>query len=226
MAVRLGLAALLLERAAERVVRVVVGRLELLDDRPELRLGLLPAGEPEVGDAERLADRGLPWLELLRLLERHGRLGGHSLAEPLLAFTEVVVRVAHSSSLAQIREVLAHQVNGLGQVAGAPYLDSRHLRAGVDRVPEDMLQLVGRVAGKRVEETRARARRPARAAAARHRERAIRAVEAAPRARTARGRPRAKTLSAATTRYGGVACARSTASAEPWPGGWRTKRMS
>src|SRR5437899_4560244 len=47
---RLGVAALLLERAPERVVRVVVGRLELLDDRPELLLRLPPAREPEVRD--------------------------------------------------------------------------------------------------------------------------------------------------------------------------------
>jgi hypothetical protein len=56
--VRLLRAALLLERAAERVVRVVVDRREL-EQLAELRLRLVPAAQAEVRDAERLADRGL-----------------------------------------------------------------------------------------------------------------------------------------------------------------------
>ena len=61
--VRLCVATLLLERAAERVMGVVVRRREL-EQRPELRLGLPPALDPEVGDAERLADRRLGRFEL------------------------------------------------------------------------------------------------------------------------------------------------------------------
>src|SRR5258705_115665 len=52
--VRLGLTAQLLERSSECVMRVVVGGLELFDDRSELRFRFLPSGEPEIGDAERL----------------------------------------------------------------------------------------------------------------------------------------------------------------------------
>src|SRR5581483_3139018 len=93
--VRLGRPALVLERTPEGVVRVVVGGRQLLDDRAELALGVLPPREAEVGDAEGLADRCLLGLEPLRLLERDRRLRGHSLAEPLLSLTEEVVRVAH-----------------------------------------------------------------------------------------------------------------------------------
>ena len=102
MPVRLGRAALLLERAAERVVRVVVGRRELLDDRPELALGLLPAVQPEVRDAERLADRRLLGLEPLRLLERDGRLRGHALSQPRLALAEVLVRLRSSQTVERL----------------------------------------------------------------------------------------------------------------------------
>src|SRR5213078_3988140 len=75
--VRLDVASLLLEAAAERVVRVVVDRREL-QHLAELCLGLAPAPDPEVGDSERLADRGLVRLAPLRLLERDGRLCGHA----------------------------------------------------------------------------------------------------------------------------------------------------
>ena len=71
----LGRAALLLQAAAEREMRVVVDRLEL-EDRPELLLRLGEAADAVVGDPERLADRGLARLALLRLLEGDGRLGG------------------------------------------------------------------------------------------------------------------------------------------------------
>src|SRR6185437_3407731 len=54
--VRLGVPALLLEAAAERVVRVVVDRREL-EQLAELGFGLAPAPDPEVRDPERLADR-------------------------------------------------------------------------------------------------------------------------------------------------------------------------
>jgi hypothetical protein len=65
----LGLAPLLLQAAAECVVAVVVGRREL-EQLPELALGLLVAVYAEVGDPERLADRGLLGLATLRLLQR------------------------------------------------------------------------------------------------------------------------------------------------------------
>src|SRR5581483_9021351 len=55
MPVRLARPSELLERAAEGIVRIVVSRGELLDDHAKLALGVLPAREPEVGDAERFA---------------------------------------------------------------------------------------------------------------------------------------------------------------------------
>src|SRR5205814_2037022 len=93
--VRLGRPPLALERAAECVMRVVVGRREHLDDRAELALSVLPPRQAEVRDSEGFPDRRLLRLELLRPLERHGRLGGHSLPEPLLAFAKELVGVAH-----------------------------------------------------------------------------------------------------------------------------------
>ena len=73
MPVRFVRLALLLEAAAERVVRVVVDRREL-EHGAELLLGVLPALEPEVRDPERLANRRLVRLEALRPLERYRRL--------------------------------------------------------------------------------------------------------------------------------------------------------
>src|SRR5690348_5868825 len=79
LVVRVGLdvPSLLLEAAAERVVRVVVDRREL-QHLAELLLRLAPAPDPEVRDAECLADRGLLRLAPLCLLERDGRLGSHA----------------------------------------------------------------------------------------------------------------------------------------------------
>ena len=97
VAVRLGGLALLLQAAAERVVRVVVGRREL-EHRAELLLGLVVAADAEVRDAERLADRRLVRLAPLRLLERDGRLRGHAVLEVRAALLEEVVgRLAHAS---------------------------------------------------------------------------------------------------------------------------------
>src|SRR5260370_14192649 len=97
MRVRLAHAALLLERAAERVVRVVVDRGEL-EQLADLGLRLLPARDAEVGDAERLADRCLLWLTLLRLLERDGRLRRHALLELRASLLEESVgRFAHGA---------------------------------------------------------------------------------------------------------------------------------
>ena len=73
-------ASLVPQRAAERVVRVVVGGREL-EHLAELLFGLRPARDPEVGDPERLADRCLLRLEPLRLLERDGRLRRHAVAK-------------------------------------------------------------------------------------------------------------------------------------------------
>src|SRR6188472_81621 len=91
---RLVVAPLVAERSPERIVRVVVGRGQL-EHLAKLGLGLLPALDPEVGDAERLADGRLLGLEPLRLLERNGGLCGHAAAEVRAALLEEVVRVAH-----------------------------------------------------------------------------------------------------------------------------------
>ena len=94
--VRLRVATLLLQGAAERVVRVVVGRREL-EHRAELALRLAPALDPEVRDPERLPDRRLVRLEPLRLLERDRGLRGHALLEMVASALVEVVRVAHCS---------------------------------------------------------------------------------------------------------------------------------
>src|SRR4029450_1514125 len=102
---------LLLETAPERVVRVVVGRRQL-EHRPELLGCLVVAPDPEVRDPERLADGGLVRLAALRLLERHGRLGGHPLTEMPLALLEVVVDLAH------VLRLLAASRASAGSAAG------------------------------------------------------------------------------------------------------------
>src|SRR5207248_6243886 len=94
VAVRLLLAALFFQAAAEGVVRVVVDRGEL-ENLAELRLGLLVAVDAEVGDSERLADRRLVGLARLRLLEGDGRLRGHALLEVRTALLEEVEGLAH-----------------------------------------------------------------------------------------------------------------------------------
>src|SRR5438874_1592039 len=95
MAVRLRGLPLLLETAAEGVVRVVVRRRDL-EHGAELALGLVVAVNAEVGDAERLADRGLVRLALLGLLQRDGGLRGHALLQVLAPELEQVVRrLAH-----------------------------------------------------------------------------------------------------------------------------------
>src|SRR5205814_5945286 len=96
VAVRLLLAALLLQAAAEGVVRVVVDRGEL-EHLAELRFGLGVAVDAEVGDPERLADRRLVGLAGLRLLEGDGRLRGHALLEVRTALLEEVEGLAHRS---------------------------------------------------------------------------------------------------------------------------------
>src|SRR5262249_30892738 len=90
VAVGLALAALLLQAAAERVVRIVVDRRKL-EHLAELRLRLLPAPDAEVRDPERLADRRLFRLAPLRLLERHRRLRRHPPLEMGATFLEEVV---------------------------------------------------------------------------------------------------------------------------------------
>src|SRR5262249_58320014 len=97
--VRLEVPSLLLETAAERVVRVVVDRREL-EHLAELLLCFAPAPDPEVRDPERLADRRLVRLPALRLLERDGGLRGH--ARPQMAASaleEAVRRFAHAVEL-------------------------------------------------------------------------------------------------------------------------------
>src|SRR5689334_3057255 len=92
----LPVASLAEERAAERVVRVVVDRREL-EHLAELALGGGPIGDAEVRDAERLTDRGLLGLEPARLLERHRRLRRKALAQTSAAELVEVVRLAHGS---------------------------------------------------------------------------------------------------------------------------------
>src|SRR5215471_3730859 len=97
--VRLDIPPLLLEAAAERVVRVIVDGRQL-EQRAELGLGLPPTADPEVRDTEGLADRGLVRLTPLRLLERNRRLRGH--ARPQMAaaaLKEAVRRFAHDAAL-------------------------------------------------------------------------------------------------------------------------------
>ena len=88
---RLGVTPLLVEAAAERVVGVVVHRRDL-EHGAELRLRLLPTPQPEVRDAERLADRRLPWLGAAGLLERDCRLRRPAAAESAPSFLVVLVR--------------------------------------------------------------------------------------------------------------------------------------
>src|SRR5262249_51690784 len=96
--VRLPVAPLLLEAPPECVVGVVAHGRDL-EQLPELRLGLRPAAEAEVGDPERLADRGLLRLAPLRLLERDGGLCRHAAPQVLASFLEEAVRaLAHSPS--------------------------------------------------------------------------------------------------------------------------------
>src|SRR5206468_9731878 len=94
----LGLAPLLLEAAPERVVAVVVGGREL-EQLPELALCLHVTVDAEVGDPERLADRGLLRLAALRLLERDGGLRGHALSKVGASLLKEVVGVTHSLGL-------------------------------------------------------------------------------------------------------------------------------
>src|SRR5262245_13081837 len=74
----------------------VVVRGSKLDELSELRLGFRPAADAEVGEPERLADRRLPRLAALRLLERDGRLGGPAVLEVGLPLHEQLVRIAHA----------------------------------------------------------------------------------------------------------------------------------
>src|SRR5581483_11556528 len=92
---RLPASALLVERAREREVRVVVGRRQL-DELAKLCLRLAPAVDAEVGDAERLADRRLLRLAPLGLLQRDGRLGRASGAQVRAPLLEEVVGLAHA----------------------------------------------------------------------------------------------------------------------------------
>jgi len=92
--VRLVLTALLLQAAPEGVVGVVVDRGEL-EHLAELGLRLLVAVDAEVGDPERLADRGLVGLAALRLLEGDRGLRGAALLQVRPALLEEVEGLAH-----------------------------------------------------------------------------------------------------------------------------------
>src|SRR6266508_776225 len=94
VAVGLRFLALLLQRAAQRVVRIVIcGRK--VEHRAKLLLRLLVALDSQIGDAECLADRRLVRLPPLRLLERDRRLRRPSLAQVGASLLEEVVGLAH-----------------------------------------------------------------------------------------------------------------------------------
>ena len=95
-------------------MRVVVGRREL-EHRAELRLGLLPAVDAEVRDAERLADRRLLGLAALRLLERDRRLRGVAVLEVGLPLLEEVVCLVFTH--ARYGKFCSNQVYRMRQVA-------------------------------------------------------------------------------------------------------------
>src|SRR3989337_1403513 len=87
-------APLLDERARQPVVGIVVRGCQV-DERPELRLRLLEATEPEVRDGQGLSNRARARLASLRLLEGDRRLRRPPRAEMRTALLEEVVRVAH-----------------------------------------------------------------------------------------------------------------------------------
>src|SRR5918994_5132308 len=91
---RLLLPPLLHERATERVVRELVGGIQLHEDA-KLGLRLLPAADPEVRDSERLADGARLGLCALRLLERDRRLRRTAAPEMGPTPLEQVVGLAH-----------------------------------------------------------------------------------------------------------------------------------
>src|SRR5205085_1117214 len=139
--VRLVRVALLLETTPERVVGVVVVRVQL-EHRAELRRRLVVPADTEVRDSERLANRRLVGRATLRLLERNRRLCGAAVLQMRASLLEEVVdlMLAHVSVLTvpdgphspksrfsvapQVREVLDDEVGGMRQVAR---------RADVDR---------------------------------------------------------------------------------------------
>src|SRR5215211_1546052 len=113
MTVRLMGAALLLEAAAESIVRVVVVRSEL-EHRPELRRCLVVAADAEVRDPERLPDRSLVRRAPLRLLERHGCLSRPPVLQMRLALLKEVVQLvtahlSHRSRRCSSTLVTAHR---------------------------------------------------------------------------------------------------------------------
>src|ERR1700693_2533308 len=89
----------LLEGAREPVVGIVVGRRQL-EHPPHLRFRLLVTLHAEVGDGERLADRGLVRLSALGLLERDARLSRHAVLQVRPALLEEVIGLAfaHANS--------------------------------------------------------------------------------------------------------------------------------
>src|SRR5262249_53691856 len=109
VALGLGLAALLLEATAERVVAVVVDGGEL-EELAELGLGFLVSGDPEVGDSEGPPGRGLLRLPPLRLLERDRGLSGHALTKVGPALLEQVVRLAHPAPVSKVRLFLVKRI--------------------------------------------------------------------------------------------------------------------
>ena len=120
---------------------VVVGRREL-EHRAELRLGLVPALDAEVRDAERLADRRLVRLAPLRLLERTRSPGP---ACPCAGGRGPAGRGRRSRSRRlQVREVLLHQVKRIRQISRRADLDGTNLVADVDRGLERVAELVRR----------------------------------------------------------------------------------
>src|SRR4051794_3997946 len=94
-AARLRVAAELLERAAEAELGVVVGRA-VIDDRAELRRGLLVALRAEQGAAKRLPDRVLVGLQLARPAQRDRCSMEVALLQKARPVAEELVDVGHA----------------------------------------------------------------------------------------------------------------------------------
>ena len=104
-------AALLLQAAAEREVRIMVDGPEF-EDLAELLLRLGEAPDAEVGDPERLANRRFVGLPAFCLLERDRSLGVHACRHLLASLLEEVVGLAHESCCPRTVLTFKERVHG------------------------------------------------------------------------------------------------------------------